>query len=118
MFGRLIPRTRGNMRKLEKGGTFFYEGPKGSGKTEALTKSLANIPKSKSVLVLTYRVNLSNTLPQPSKSRLRTVCRSLAVIIYPSVENSTLRVLAPRLLVNRLMLLIDLLYFFLFQDLN
>lgn len=52
---------RGNMRKLEKGGTFFYEGPKGSGKTEALVKSLEKIPKSKSVLVLTYRVNLSNT---------------------------------------------------------
>ncbi len=52
---------RGNMRKLEKGGTFFYEGPKGSGKTEALVRSLNNIPKSKSVLVLTYRVNLSNT---------------------------------------------------------
>ena len=53
--------ARGNGKSLQKGGTFFYEGPKGSGKTEALTKSLAAIPKGKSVLVLTYRVNLSNT---------------------------------------------------------
>ena len=43
------------------------------------------------------------TQPQPSESRLRTVYRSHAVSIYSSLENSvsTLRVLAPRLLVNR-----------------
>ena len=54
-------------RYLEDGGTFFYEAPKGTGKTESMKQWLRTLDPSVSVLLLTYRVNLSNTYKQDLK---------------------------------------------------
>ena len=44
--------------EVGEGGTFLLQAPKGSGKSEAMIKMLNDLPKDKSVLILTYRRSL------------------------------------------------------------